>query len=462
MQLKVALPVMNNARWLFAIFFAALLLLSDCSYVISDEWHYFLLTEALVTRASITLPAAQYHALSAPPVAETIFLPTRFPIGYPLAAVPVYCLLRAGAAIAGSSDYSVVAGCIEIANAAFTALLLVLLAQLLAQRFGQPRRSALIAAAAGCGTILLHYARSNFSESLQALLLFAAVMLLLTRPVLHDRRAALWFGFCLGWLLLTKFIFLLFVPLLYLWAARRWSASGRRRHLLTTALPLLAFLALGGAYNYARTGDWFDFYYPETYTDTVAGTSITVPQNFSDSPWHGLAGYLFSPSKSIFLTSPLLLLALPGLFYWRQQRLDAACLLLLIAGYVLLFACFTGWEGGVCWGPRFLVPLVPLFMLLAAPVFYAPQRILRRLVWLLAAASVLLQLFIAGSNSTAALLAARPHYSIGRFYPLSLNPYPPMVAQYRRMLHPATPPPANIFFLRMADPYRPAFWWWTR
>ncbi len=445
---------------LLLLFAGILLLLSDFSYRVLDEWHYFLLTESLATRASVWLPAAQFELIAAPPPAAGALLPTRFPPGYPLAAVPVYWLLRAVASLAGITDYGFIAGSIEWANALLTALLLVLLARWLAREFAAPRRAALVAAAFGLGTILLQYARSNFSETLQALLLGAAVMLLLSRPVLREPRAGVWFGICLGWLVLTKATFLLFVPLLLLWAYCT-PGTGRLR-LLPVGLPLLVGLVLYGGYNRVRTGDWFDFYYPSLYTVDVGGRDVTVPQNFSAAPWHGLAGYLISPGKSIFLTSPLLLLALPGaVHWWRRRRRDLLFMTLLLTAYTLLFACFTGWEGGLCWGPRFLVPLIPLLALLGAPVFFAPRRAWRSAAWLLAACSLLLQLFVAGTDNITALSVARPPYGIGRYYPLALNPYPPLLAQYRGMLAPPAPPPAG-FFLRMADLYRPAFWWWTR
>ncbi|HNW91301.1 MAG TPA: hypothetical protein PKM88_00125 [bacterium] len=452
---------MKNSICLFLVYFAGFLLLGDCQYRVLDEWHYFLLTEAMATRAAITLPVPQFTTIAAPTPDGGPYLPTRFPLGYPLAAVPVYLLLRSIAGGVGFHDLTFLAGSIETANAVISATLLVLLARLLARYFGALRRAAVVAGLFGFGTILLHYARSNFSESLQALLLFAAVMLILTRPVLHERRTGLLFGFCLGWLLLTKSTFLLFIPLLLLWAARRYCTAGRPDY-LTPGVPLLLGVIIYGWYNYARTGDWLDFYYPELYTVGVGGTERTVPQNFSDPPWHGLLCYLFSPGKSIFLTSPLLLLSLPGLWWWwRHHRLDAGFLLLLIVAYTMLFACFAGWEGGLCWGPRFLVPLVPLLVLLAAPVFFSPLRFWRWLAGGLAILSLLQQLFIAGTDSMTALSVARPPYGIGRYYPLSLNPYPPLLAQYRRMGQPAPPPPV-AFFLRMADPYRPTFWWWSR
>jgi len=82
----------------------------------------------------------------------------------------------------------------------------------------------------------------------------------------------------------------------------------------------------------------------------------------------GLFSLLLSPGKSLFVYSPLLLLALPGtLLLLRRRGCEAILLLALAAGNVALFACWYDWGVGVSWGPRFLVPLVPLLLVVQMP-----------------------------------------------------------------------------------------------
>ena len=71
-------------------------------------------------------------------------------------------------------------------------------------------------------------------------------------------------------------------------------------------------------------------------------------------------GLLFSPGKSVFLYSPVLLLAVAGwpAFYRRHAPLASA----LVALWLLLLVSLRAsvWTGGLTWGPRFLLPLLPV------------------------------------------------------------------------------------------------------
>jgi hypothetical protein len=83
--------------------------------------------------------------------------------------------------------------------------------------------------------------------------------------------------------------------------------------------------------------------------------------------------YLLSIGGSVWGTSPILLLALPGgwlLFRQGRYRYLFAALLLL-AGFAGGYALLRGvhWFGGLSWPPRFLVPVVPLLLLVGLPAF---------------------------------------------------------------------------------------------
>jgi len=88
-----------------------------------------------------------------------------------------------------------------------------------------------------------------------------------------------------------------------------------------------------------------------------------------------LRAYILSPGASVWATSPLLLLAIPGgIVLWRRgQKRLVASVCLLFAGYSLGHALLTRshWFGGLSWPPRFLLPAVPVLMLLTAPIAQA-------------------------------------------------------------------------------------------
>ncbi len=102
--------------------------------------------------------------------------------------------------------------------------------------------------------------------------------------------------------------------------------------------------------------------------------------------------YLLSPGGSLWGTSPVLLLALPGAWLlWRAgKRRHVLAALVLVATFALVFAWWQGvhWFGGLSWPPRFLIPVVPLVLLTAMPVL---ERLTQssRSRWLLPAVALL-------------------------------------------------------------------------
>ena len=118
-------------------------------------------------------------------------------------------------------------------------------------------------------------------------------------------------------------------------------------------------IAAGGLtlalFNWVRFGSPLDFgYYGK---EAFSGSIVT-----------GLNGLFFSPGGSIFVYSPVLLLAIPGiwLFFKREKSLTIAAMLPVL-GYVVVIAAWYGWTGGASWGCRLLIPIVPLLGFFIAP-----------------------------------------------------------------------------------------------
>jgi hypothetical protein len=83
--------------------------------------------------------------------------------------------------------------------------------------------------------------------------------------------------------------------------------------------------------------------------------------------WTGFRGLVLSPGKSLFLYSPWLLLAVPGTWlFWRRHGRDGALVVWLPLLVVLLYSKKLVWHGG-SWGPRYMLPVVPLLALAALP-----------------------------------------------------------------------------------------------
>jgi hypothetical protein len=115
-------------------------------------------------------------------------------------------------------------------------------------------------------------------------------------------------------------------------------------------------------------------------------------EGFTTPLYVGLYGLLFSTGKSIFLYTPISLLALPAYrVLWRRRPAET----LLASGSVLVTLLYYGawwaWYGGWCWGPRFLVPVLPL-LVLPLGALLIERRWSRWVVLVLALAGLVVQL----------------------------------------------------------------------
>lgn len=245
-------------------------------------------------------------------------------------------------------------------GAATVALLFLLVVEL-----GYRQRTALVLAGLlAFGTLLPHYAASFLSEPLAALCLTLVVY-----GLVRARGAGLppgWLavsGFAAGLALATKLALgvALLAPGLWLlwmvWDRYRLSLADVVRPLFAWGGPVAFWLAGVGAYNWLRFGSPLDSGY-----GAEASAYTTALRT-------GLEGLVLSPGKGLFWYDPPLLLALIGAVWFGRRHPGLALVVLgMLAGMLLLYGRYYVWWGGGVWGPRFLVPLLPLALLPAAEV----------------------------------------------------------------------------------------------
>jgi hypothetical protein len=119
-----------------------------------------------------------------------------------------------------------------------------------------------------------------------------------------------------------------------------------------------------GLYNWARFGSPF-----------TSGYHFAEGEGFNNPLLIGLYGLFFSPYRGLFWYNPILILAIPGWLMLRRQTPRLAWLVLaLIALQALAFASWWSWHGGIVWGPRFLLPALPLATLALVPLVHAARK----------------------------------------------------------------------------------------
>jgi hypothetical protein len=154
--------------------------------------------------------------------------------------------------------------------------------------------------------------------------------------------------------------------------------AGVSRYLVFGALSAAGLIPLL-AFNYARFGGPFyegRFEHPLTFA--------------AANPLAGMLSLAASPGRSVFLFSPPLLLGAFGAASLMRRAPALAVAIAAASITHIAIVCHMAFFGGDwCWGPRYLLVLVPLWAL-ALP--FAPARVPRAVVVALVAAGVLVQL----------------------------------------------------------------------
>ena len=169
------------------------------------------------------------------------------------------------------------------------------------------------------------------------------------------------------------------------------------------ALPIYVLFTAGERfYNFYRFSSWTGTYIP-IFARESRIQDPSLPANFPwSTPFHeGVLGALFKPEKSIFLFDPLLVLALL-LFamLWKRMgtevRAYVVASLLLLVGYICLYARYTYWAGDFAWGDRYVASAVEMVALVAIPLLLRYREQLSRWIWavgmFLVAASFVIQI----------------------------------------------------------------------
>ncbi len=210
----------------------------------------------------------------------------------------------------------------------------------------------------GFGTMAAPYSQTLFSESGVAL---GAALALLGYVAWWrgEVRAGAWLlgaGVAVAVLFRPDsavLIGLMAACIIFVSAPRRlWETRATWLPAMGTPIAIVAVWTL--LYNGIRYGSVLDFGYAGPYST----------KGFSTPLIDGVGLQLWSPGKSFFLYSPILVLAIPGLvLMWRRQRPVGAMIILVCVARVLFYARWFATVGGASWGPRFLLPLCVLLIL---------------------------------------------------------------------------------------------------
>ncbi|MCK6628778.1 MAG: phospholipid carrier-dependent glycosyltransferase [Anaerolineae bacterium] len=230
-----------------------------------------------------------------------------------------------------------------------------------ARRLGYaPKTGMVLTLLAGLATMAWPRTRDLVADPLILWSFTAAFYYALAYRQQGRRRHPTLLGLTLSLAVLHKVTNLVVVPFFFWYmaapAGRLFDLKSLKKHKPALAIAGAAWascLLIIGGYNLVRFNSLVETGYERLFTTPL---------------WLGFSGFLISPYKSIFLYTPLLILIPFSLKpAWQRHRHEVVFILALLLSQMLLFGAWHDWGGGESWGPRFLMPLHSLLLLLLLP-----------------------------------------------------------------------------------------------
>lgn len=207
------------------------------------------------------------------------------------------------------------------------------------------------------GTIAFTYSMQFIAQQLVGALLFLSFYLIWSKPTPSRLLIA---GAFSGMAVLSEYPALFAVAILAVYAAVK--LRGRSLWFVAGTLPFAALL-LG--YNFMIFGTPFDVTYRHMagqaqvaeHAKGLIGLGLLQPE--------AIYGQLFSSRRGLFFYSPVLLMALPGFYFFARiarWKAEAWLFAALSLCYLLVYSSAAPWDFGWVLGPRFLTPALPFLM----------------------------------------------------------------------------------------------------
>ncbi len=391
----------QTALMVFSSLLIIYLLTFNGQFTSIDELNLYAITESIVQTGETAVPQVAFAAYHNPVGTHEAT--------FPLIATPLYWLAQQSDAL--NNIYMVML--LNPILVATTSLFIFLINK----RLGHSSTGSAIAAYAyGLGSLAWPYALTFYREPLVGFLWAAGLYGL----VLWRTSGNSWGrGFGILAILLSPLVkvnILFSIPFLFL-IAQKGELRWKKRATVVWGASFVALLGIFQLLYQWRTGNGWE------YANIFANFNLV-------QILLRVYGQLFSPIKGLIFYMPIILLVAPGLYYLKKKHLSAAIGITLTFLSLLGATSFYGaWYGGESWGPRLLLPVLPVIMIpLAALWDHFRQRRIAILIPVLLIISSIMQLPVVTNNWWKGFLPFRqlsptPESSVGLSYRnLALSP----------------------------------------
>jgi len=284
-------------------------------------------------------------------------------IGSALLAIPFYML---GEAIGDPKN------AVAIMNQQVGAITVVLVF-LFTMSLGYSRRASLLVSVFyGLGTMAWPLAKQPFDHTIETFFILLSVYCIYLYVTRGKISNLIFSALSLGFAFITRPTSILVVPSLFILmifflrqrTGFKATAKLMARDIILFSIGIIPFLCLSFWYNHSRFGSIFETGYQlmaqRLEIDFFTGTSLLT----------GLSGFLVSPGKGFFYYSPVALLFFLSIrsFIKKYPELGISFILIIIS-YLLFLSKNMYWHGDWAWGPRYILVLIPFFIIPIAELF---------------------------------------------------------------------------------------------
>jgi hypothetical protein len=362
----------SKITFLFLFFVSIYFLTGQGSIQSSDGKIMYLLTQSMVENQSLSFSESVTIAETQGPQYS------KYGLGMSVLAVPFYIFGKVLSALLGIEESMATQFTVSMINAILTAFSCVMIYRFALDRLSFRSSTGLfLAAGFGLSTIAWYYSEDFMSEPATTLFLLSAVYFATNPDQKRKNRSLLLAGVFLACAVSCRLATLLAVPGFIFYHWMMWKNEQKFVELwvdiFRAAIPVSFVLIIIMAYNYVRFDDLFE----SGYEKGGFGGRFLV----------GFYGILFSPGKSLFLYNPLTIFGcLAFTRFLAGNKKIALFFVWLILSHLLMFSFWHSWSGGMGWGPRLMLVVMPYLIL---PVGYLWEAFAKEIKIPLIAALVL-------------------------------------------------------------------------
>lgn len=300
--------------------------------------------------------------------------PSPSPILLPIIEIPFYLV----SALLGLSEINFVSIFTNPLIISGTALVIFLFA---ANIFSS-KKMGLVSSLIFFSSFVWPYNSSLFDQPLVGLVLICALYFLYKGIKAEGRFSIELSGFFLGLVILASPGHLILIPIVVAYVL--FIFRKEKTKIIKFSIILFLVLIIQGVINYERYGSITAFGYGQNQE--------SLSHHFG---WIGLVGLLFSPGKGIFFYYPIFILFPISIYRLYKRKINIGILfaIIFIASYLFFGTEPTVPEwGGNAWGPRYLVPVLPLISISLGSLLLDRTRIITVLFGTLAVLGLVVNL----------------------------------------------------------------------